>query len=421
MIVKILFSVFMMSANLIVSGYTQPIIQSWRLKASMEALTPSNKDFPKWDIISMEFYENSTCEPGSKIMPSSLGTVIAPTSSKFDDRHEASMAFDNDNTTFYRGNHDSSDAFWIGLQFYANTTYSNNIRCIRLFQPQENFAREAHIQEHNGVDWINRQDVMLGSGLSQISMRGGITEPELAQTGSWVDNDLKTIWGRKDPPFNEFYYVARSIPNQSGRLLTEANVALTGTATQISTSSGGVASRAIDGNTDGNYHRGSVSHTSDTNDPWWNLVLNDVYTIQSIIVYNRIDCCSDRIRNFILIIYNGGTETYNSTGIIDTNVESSSYTFTLSPAVYGDQVRIILPSSGIISLAEVEIYAILPSSIPSLSLVPSKEPSGEPSTMPSVRSLWIRDFRTRINSNSILIQTDFCRSNFFSRSAFKAP
>ena len=68
------------------------------------------------------------------------------------------------------------------------------------------------------------------------------------------------------------------------------NIARAGTATQSSDSHGGTASRAIDGNTDGQYARGGQTHTTETTaDPWWELNLAETSGIQAIRVFNRTD------------------------------------------------------------------------------------------------------------------------------------
>ena len=75
-----------------------------------------------------------------------------------------------------------------------------------------------------------------------------------------------------------------------------SNLALGRPATQSSTSHGGIASRAVDGNTDGNWGHNSVTHTSGAG--WWGVVLSSKRTIiKEIIIYNRSDCCGDRLNN----------------------------------------------------------------------------------------------------------------------------
>jgi len=84
-----------------------------------------------------------------------------------------------------------------------------------------------------------------------------------------------------------------------------------GTARQSSTGYGGVASRAIDGVTDGNWFRKvrpfniSVSSvTSTSNDtvggpndsaPWLEIDLKAPRAVGEVVVYNRTDCCADRL------------------------------------------------------------------------------------------------------------------------------
>jgi hypothetical protein len=68
------------------------------------------------------------------------------------------------------------------------------------------------------------------------------------------------------------------------------NVALKGSATQISTAFGGDPHRAIDGNTDGEYFSGnSVSHTGDGDNLWWEVDLKSVQKVDSVMIWNRTD------------------------------------------------------------------------------------------------------------------------------------
>ena len=75
---------------------------------------------------------------------------------------------------------------------------------------------------------------------------------------------------------------------------TPTNVALSKPTAQSSTGYGGSSSRAVDGNTDGNWNRGSVTHTNHESNPYWQVDLEEIYKIDTIVVYNRNDCCSIR-------------------------------------------------------------------------------------------------------------------------------
>ncbi len=68
------------------------------------------------------------------------------------------------------------------------------------------------------------------------------------------------------------------------------NFAPQGLASQSSMYNDAAAKRANDGNTEGNYTKGSVAHTSGTdNHPWWEVDLKGAKSIDRVIVWNRTD------------------------------------------------------------------------------------------------------------------------------------
>ncbi|HUI78488.1 MAG TPA: SBBP repeat-containing protein, partial [Bryobacteraceae bacterium] len=75
-----------------------------------------------------------------------------------------------------------------------------------------------------------------------------------------------------------------------------SNLALGKPATESSTLA--AAGEAVDGNTDGNYFDGSVSHTGLDANAWWQVDLGSSAVISSIVVWNRTDCCGDRLANY---------------------------------------------------------------------------------------------------------------------------
>ncbi|NQT86252.1 discoidin domain-containing protein [bacterium] len=81
-----------------------------------------------------------------------------------------------------------------------------------------------------------------------------------------------------------------------------------GVASQSSTAWGGVASRAIDGNTNGSYGGNSVTHTNDENPngPWWEVDLGGMTILDELTLYNRTDCCSGRLNDFTVSILDAG-------------------------------------------------------------------------------------------------------------------
>lgn len=65
---------------------------------------------------------------------------------------------------------------------------------------------------------------------------------------------------------------------------------------------GTTASRAVDGNRDGTLDGGSVSATYRVSDAWWEVDLGAVRSIDHIVLWNRTDCCSERLRRFYVFV-----------------------------------------------------------------------------------------------------------------------
>ena len=80
------------------------------------------------------------------------------------------------------------------------------------------------------------------------------------------------------------------------------NLSRTGEASQSSTGYEGVASRAIDGKTDGNYYgANSTTHTAIEANPWWEVKLKAAQPIDRIQIWNRTDGgTGERLVNFIV-------------------------------------------------------------------------------------------------------------------------
>jgi hypothetical protein len=69
-------------------------------------------------------------------------------------------------------------------------------------------------------------------------------------------------------------------------------------ASESSDAFGGSAARAVDGNTSGNWAVGSVTHTGFETNPWWQVDLLGVRELNSVVVWNRADCCAERLTHF---------------------------------------------------------------------------------------------------------------------------
>jgi len=76
------------------------------------------------------------------------------------------------------------------------------------------------------------------------------------------------------------------------------------TARQSSTTSRGVAERAIDGNEDTNYGGGSCTHTGGEDNPWWEVNLGRRHKIEAVWIANRGEGLGHRLNPFDVLIDN---------------------------------------------------------------------------------------------------------------------
>ncbi len=88
------------------------------------------------------------------------------------------------------------------------------------------------------------------------------------------------------------------------------NVARSGKVSQSSTGFNGPANLAIDGNTDGDYAKMSVSHTSQEDNPWLEIDLGSPRKVHQIKIYNRTDGgTANRIQEFQIVAFDEKRET----------------------------------------------------------------------------------------------------------------
>jgi hypothetical protein len=152
------------------------------------------------------------------------------------------------------------------------------------------------------------------------------------------------------------------------------NVALGKFATQSSTGYGGTEDRAVDGITNGNFGANSVTHTADTGGgpKYWEVDLGGTFNINEIALWNRSDCCTDRLSNFRLSVFNGATEVFGADYFTTTgNAPGLFSTFDDAGGFFarGDRVRVELigglnhgaggqGAQESLSLAEVQVFGV---------------------------------------------------------------
>ncbi len=115
----------------------------------------------------------------------------------------------------------------------------------------------------------------------------------------------------------------------------------------------------MDGNTNPIFSAAASTHTNnDAGGPWWKVDLAGSFVINRVDVYNRQDCCSERLSNVIVDLMKGGavvtTKQWN--GAVAAGAVAS-FTF---DDVIADTVRVRLPTAEYLTLPEVVVNGKTP-------------------------------------------------------------
>ena len=137
-------------------------------------------------------------------------------------------------------------------------------------------------------------------------------------------------------------------------------------ATQSSTlATGSAASLAVDGNTNGNFMGGFVTHTNLEANPWWQVDLGASAAVHSIVIWNRTDCCKDRLADYWVFVSDVPFGPGDTPSILQSRpgTWSSHQTTTPNPSttidtggIRGRYIRVQLTGTNYLSLAEVQVF-----------------------------------------------------------------
>ena len=144
---------------------------------------------------------------------------------------------------------------------------------------------------------------------------------------------------------------------------TLRNLAAGATTTQSSVENGGVPTRAQDGITSGVYSTRTVTQTTSERRPWWQADLRATKRVTSLVLWNRTDCCADRLADFyVLVSANPFTSTDLDQARKQRGVQSYHVKKLTGPSheikVNKDAryVRVQRAGTGYLSLAEVQVF-----------------------------------------------------------------
>ncbi|BDS07808.1 hypothetical protein NT6N_28480 [Oceaniferula spumae] len=166
-----------------------------------------------------------------------------------------------------------------------------------------------------------------------------------------------------------------------------SNIALGSTANQSTTLNNlndPNASKAIDGNLSFSFNNGGTTHTDPgvNGDPvFWETTFSSLSNINEIALYNRGDCCPDRLSNFRVSIFNGNIEVWGEDYFAGDGYAGDIFSVQEDTGGFigtGDRVRIELigglnnsfsGGADVLSFREVEIYGVLVPEPSSLALL----------------------------------------------------
>ena len=157
------------------------------------------------------------------------------------------------------------------------------------------------------------------------------------------------------------------------------NIALGKTASQSTTFNGGiVASRSVDGNTSGVWANNALSSTLSESHPWWQVDLGSNYFIQSVKLWNRTDCCSDRLSNFYIFVSDAPFSSNDLNTTLNQSTVSHYYysgaagtSAEISINHSGRYVRIQLSGTNFLTIAEVQVFSTGSTTTPTITPSPT--------------------------------------------------
>jgi hypothetical protein len=176
---------------------------------------------------------------------------------------------------------------------------------------------------------------------------------KLYAIGGWVNGPLAIV---EEATFS-------AMPPSTPPSTNTINLALSRPASQSSTAFGGDALRAVDGNTNGDWDANSVTHSGNEQNPWWQVDLGARYDLHSIKLWNRTDCCAERLSDVYVFVADSPfisasiNETINRPDVsayFHAGPAGSSVTIPVQRT--GRYVRVQLVGTAPLSLAEVEVW-----------------------------------------------------------------
>uniref|UniRef100_A0A672KRS4 Fucolectin tachylectin-4 pentraxin-1 domain-containing protein n=1 Tax=Sinocyclocheilus grahami TaxID=75366 RepID=A0A672KRS4_SINGR len=137
------------------------------------------------------------------------------------------------------------------------------------------------------------------------------------------------------------------------------NIATWGTPVQSTLAYNWYAQNALDGLSS------TCTHTDAQSDPWWKLDLLKTYSVNSVTITNRLDCCSTRINGAEIRIGNNSLDVFSNPvcAVVSSIPAGATYSYSCR-GMEGRYVIVNIPgTSKVLTLCEVGVYVIFPGNL----------------------------------------------------------
>ena len=114
----------------------------------------------------------------------------------------------------------------------------------------------------------------------------------------------------------------------------------------------GQSDRAVDGKTSGNFWDDTCTHTKYKTGNWWQVTLAKVYKIDAVTIFNRRDCCGDRIVGAQIWVGKDGK--FEECATVTQKIAVSER-FTCKKGLEGNVVK-ITQDKNYLTLCEVQVF-----------------------------------------------------------------
>ncbi|XP_072051706.1 fucolectin-like [Amphiura filiformis] len=120
----------------------------------------------------------------------------------------------------------------------------------------------------------------------------------------------------------------------------------------------GTSDKAVDGDTNGDYFHAFCTHTSNTEigNPWWVVDIEETYCVDRVVIYNRVDCCGDRLDGAIIRVGSNSVHTNNPECASRVSSTEDTRVIEIECNLSGQYLSVELPQNGLLTLCEVEAY-----------------------------------------------------------------